>query len=1388
MAKPKDRKKLWTYLIVLVVAGAILLPVAYQTARHLLWQRVLGWRRDGLAAAKANDVATATDLLERYLKRDPRDLEVLEVYAHCLEQKELAGAQNAVQTISTLRIILELDPTRLDDRRHLLDLYVRMDRRPEAMDMADAILAKLPKDARTLGIKTQLLADMNQDAAALDLAQQWVLAAPGELAPQMARISARFRLGQPADQIIADVQSVQAARPDDARAQLLLGFAYTQAGRRADAATWLNAAAKHAEDNPEFIETLVSQFDILGMPAEAVAVLQNLVAQGAGLPIRHDLARRYWEQGKWDLVIPLLTDQAATAPDADPTLLGMKVMALENLRQKTQADAELAALKQRPEAIAQVWQLVIQKAMGAAIGDKDIVKQCRQALTLAPADPYVAYYLGEAYSRLGESELATGAWARASQERCTWPLPAIHLTDMLLQLGKPDEAIWVATSTARLNRNDLPTIIALARSWNATLDPNNPTEAKNLLNLVNSIQKQFPGEPQSAIIQIELLGRLGNSADAITAGKALLERKPPPDEHILMALASLSRRFNLGLSDATFALWENQYKITPNLAYAEAMDHALANHGDNGLSEFDSIAQRSGKADDLTWQLARARFLDASGNSTAAAAFKALSDAHPDDLNVQMSVATAQSTRGNWDIIPSVVDRLHAITGDEALTWQMLKARLEVESARNDSDATQGSLLLSNLIKRYPQLPELRILMAHALMRMKQPDGAVEQLKAASQADPNSVPISLELASAYQAQGDFPQVRQEVERIAPQLRTWSQRRGAASILAQSGAADFALSLMQRPGPTPPAGQDDLFMAMLYHQQHQNDKVEPILTRLLVKPDLATIQFAAGYYASLNRMDDARRVMSRLDSLSLSPGVKELVQGSFDFNTADIAGAIAEYQAATEKSPKNAVVWQTLAATQLLAGQRQQAIETLVRGAQANPANPGLQMLQANADLLRQGVQNDALQSTILSLIHRPLDSGASFDLLKLVADPSNHGDPQALASSLDSFIQQHPDCVGAYFCQIQAYRQINRYNDAISVAQRAIAAFPNDDSLARFAVELCTAAKRWNDLLSIAEAWKKRSGNNDADVAVATAMNGLGQFDDAVNVLAPYLPVMRDHPDQFRSVVFTYCESLANSNPKAAADLLWPLVEKEQPWRSEWISVALSLRDGTEARAWLDRVKAVIPDSAIRDRLALASAEMELSKRLGDTELMQESLATARQIADTAPADDMAQFVAGMQEESAGDLKTAESYYRRGVKINPASWLGDNNLAMVILKQNEDAKEALRFAAAAAAAGPQIGAVYDTYALAQSRTGDPRSAAATIRNALKFEPDNAAWRVRLIGYLLDSGQPVDAANALAAMETDIPDSSIQSADVRKDLAALRNRIRGAAGAQPMTGF
>jgi len=151
-------------------------------------------------------------------------------------------------------------------------------------------------------------------------------------------------------------------------------------------------------------------------------------------------------------------------------------------------------------------------------------------------------------------------------------------------------------------------------------------------------------------------------------------------------------------------------------------------------------------------------------------------------------------------------------------------------------------------------------------------------------------------------------------------------------------------------------------------------------------------------------------------------------------------------------------------------------------------------------------------------------------------------------------------------------------------------------------------------------------------------------------------------------------------------------------------------------------------------------------------------------------------------------LKTAESYYRRGVKIKPASWLGDNNLAMVILKQNEDAKEALRFAAAAAAAGPQIGAVYDTYALAQSRTGDPRSAAATIRNALKFEPDNAAWRVRLIGYLLDSGQPVDAANALAAMETDIPDSSIQSADVRKDLAALRKRIRGAAGAQPMTGF
>ena len=63
-----------------------------------------------------------------------------------------------------------------------------------------------------------------------------------------------------------------------------------------------------------------------------------------------------------------------------------------------------------------------------------------------------------------------------------------------------------------------------------------------------------------------------------------------------------------------------------------------------------------------------------------------------------------------------------------------------------------------------------------------------------------------------------------------------------------------------------------------------------------------------------------------------------------------------------------------------------------------------------------------------------------------------------------------------------------------------------------------------------------------------------------------------------------------------------------------------------------------------------------------------------------------------------------------------------------------------------------------------------------MKNAVKLDPDNVTWQVRLAQYQADAGHFVDTANTVRAIEATNPNPLDLPTDLRKQLDAIRIKI------------
>ena len=1373
-------RKLWIGLVVVLLLGG----AAFVGGKFVLRHRAMKWKEQGLAAADAGDYAKAADLLNRYLSRYGGDTRTLRRYVEVRELAELPRGRHIAETVNALRLLISEDPE-LPDRRHLLDLYVRLERGPETLDAANAILSLkgFEHDSQTLKLKVETLTRMHREREALATAQEWVdpkKGVPNDFDGQMAYFELRSIVQQPAEQVLDDATKLQQGHANDPRYEVLLGSVYARQGDVPNTRQWLNQAAGRSGVDEPTIKTIIAQFDSLGLAQDSLAVLRGRLKAGAGPELRHLLGQRDWEVGAWAEAADMLADVDPKDLKSEATLVAQRAMALTNLGKKADADFIRSALKARNQAAASVWTLLLRRILDSEpIDDKQVVAACQSALLLDARNPYLNYYLGDANARLGEAELAIEAWQRSVAFNSTWSVPAVRLVEVLLQKGRGDQALTIAM---RAQRTGNPAaVIMLAKAAAAYFDRGGTGDREQLDKLITAVQEKIPGEDQTLLVRADLDAQKGQKDAAINTARSIVRRTPAASEQSLLAVASLSRKYQLGIESEALAASEQAHGMTPLLAYVRAIHQFLAGQADTALADFDAAAKRAGKADDRIWRLARARFLDVTNNPAAHDECVKLGDAFPDSIDVQQTIVTARSVSRDRDFMKRTIDRLHALTGETALAWRLAQARLMVDSPQSDRDIETASVDLTNILRANPTLPEAHVLLAHALVHLKRFDGAIDHLNVASKLDPGNVPLALELASLLQSRGEFERVRQALGNINDQFQSSDQRHQAALLLARQGNLDKAIKLLedaQQQDPTP-----DLVLASFYSQRRQFDKAEPIVRKLMLmeKPKLEAVQFVAMFYASQGRQADAQAALARLDTLGLAPGEKEATLAGYALQTGNADEAIRRFQDATQQAPTNAKFWRSLAICQIVTGKAADAMATLDEATRVIPGDEGFGAMKRQSALFRAGVADPVLRPVALEILGNLGPSDTSFELLKILVEGRRSLDSEHLAAQLQQFAERHPESLTAQLQLVQAYMDMGRRNDALATAQRAMNTFATDPEPARVAVRVASLAQRWPDMISAAEAWKKRKPEEApaADMAVIKAQIGGKQYNAVLSQLQPYISDIKADPQKNPEQTEAYAIALLNTGgADDASALLWPLAQKSPEWRLRWRQAAMEATDHDLAGQWLDRVAGITPADAIAEQVLLAEAYDRLAKSSNDSQFAQKASAIYARVAGDPKAGAVSLTAAAFRAQSHGDTNAAEALYRRAIAADPSLFLAKNNLAMLLVEQNGDLKEAEQLAADAVATQPRVAGLHDTLATVQAKARNFKAAAESERQAIELDPDNVTWRVRQASYLLEGGDPVQAANALKALDSARLDARKATPQIQKELESLRTRVRG----------
>jgi Flp pilus assembly protein TadD len=341
--------------------------------------------------------------------------------------------------------------------------------------------------------------------------------------------------------------------------------------------------------------------------------------------------------------------------------------------------------------------------------------------------------------------------------------------------------------------------------------------------------------------------------------------------------------------------------------------------------------------------------------------------------------------------------------------------------------------------------------------------------------------------------------------------------------------------------------------------------------------------------------------------------------------------------------------------------------------------------------------------------------------------------------------------------------------------------FPNAAAPAALAATAWAVDGKWSDSLLAAQQWHDRAPQFQlaADQMIAAAQVQLGDLDDALSHVAPYVKSASDDPDRFGNLLLEDADiRVKMGHADQAADMLRPLLAKSAQVRLDWIKLAVTAATPEQEAQWLREVEPIIPPDSFAERLALAEQWQMLAQRPKGNEYVQAARAYTQQfVQQCAPhADAGLLLVLGSLQENQGDPAGAEASYRAALRINPNMQIAQNNLAMILAKSNR-LNEALVLAQQAAQTDSRyLPDCLQTLAFVQDHLGRHDDAIASLHTALKANPKHISSLIELANILASIGYVDQAQTTYLKLEQLDLEHAALSEDLQTQLTSLRNTM------------
>ncbi|MEX0652481.1 MAG: hypothetical protein WD534_16215 [Phycisphaeraceae bacterium] len=779
--------------IVAVIAGSVTALHYHRQAE--LARTIADHREQAMAAAEAGRPHVALEHFAWYLAYHNDDAEALYQRAQMKLAAEPTEPEATREAVANLRRVLQLQPDHPTAERELLELYHRLGDHASVRRLAERRVRADPDDLPSARAYAAALAQLGEAREALRAAEAFLRHYGDDWRLHMLALELRRERGEPVEALLDEARALQAEHDEQPGYALLLARLLRQAGRADEAAPWLEQVARARPADASFARLALATMDEAEAYAMGLAYLARWSDELDHDAMRRELAWRLFEAGRFTDLAQRFAGREADDPTLDADRLALWALASYELGDVEQAHELAEAMSRREEdRRARAWVAALRAGRpGDASELGAVVASLLAALEITAQQPFFWALLGEAYATGEEHEFALDTWRYVASLRPSWSTPHVRMAELHLAMGKPDEAIGAARAALTRQPGSVSGAVVLARAWHVHIDAGESDNVAGLFDFLDQVQQVTPGEPATALIRFDRLARLERLDEARSWVRTLLAQpRFVSDSEAMLELLRAVREQTPAVTDELRQAYVAHHGRTAELALADALAEGEA-EADAARAErvWARHAEEAGAdMEELAWQWARARYLEAVAADAAGEAWAELADAHPAHIAVQLDALGSEATWVHRGAVDRAIDRVAEAMGEATLNWRVARARWLLEADDATRRAGRAISLLADVKEAAPHRLAVRLLLAEAHRVDGRPELALDELREAVQREPASLDLRLSLAELYHDQQQRASARQQATVVARDERASAdQRERAAAVLEAIARAE-----------------------------------------------------------------------------------------------------------------------------------------------------------------------------------------------------------------------------------------------------------------------------------------------------------------------------------------------------------------------------------------------------------------------------------------------------------------------------------------------------------------------------------------------------------------------------------------------------------------------